>query len=258
MMNSERTSGHGYGLAAIVGVSLLLAACITVTTGGLPPPAPEAARVQAQLDLARGYLGTRNYTNAKGPLQNALGIDPRNVEAHVLTGYLYQGEQDVDLAEFHLRTALEIEPDNAQALNNYGTFLYAMGRYQESLVPLRELVQDPTYRARAQAFENLGLALRQVNDNEEAKAAFTRALELNFNQVRSSLELSEMAYEDGELKSAVEFYESYRRGAQQNGNSLCLGLTLGAAVGNADQVASYGLALKRLFPDQADQCQVKS
>ena len=97
-----------------------------------------------------------------------------------------------------------------------------------------------------------------VDEDAEAKAAFTRALELNFNQPTSSLELAELAYEDGQFKMAVELYESYRRAAQQNSKSLCLGMKLGAAVGNADQVASYGLALKRLFPDQADRCRVKS
>jgi type IV pilus assembly protein PilF len=237
---------------------LVLAACVTETSGGLPPPAPTAERVQAQLDLARGYLEKANFSSAKNPLARALEIDPRSAEAHVLTGFLYQGEQENDLAEMHYKTALSIEPTNSQALNNYGTFLFAMGRYEEALVPLRQLVRDPSYRARSQAFENLGLALRRVDQNGEAKSAFKRALELNFNQARSSLELAELAYEDGELKEAVEYYQTFRQLARQNAKSLCLGMKLGAAVGNADQVASYGLALKRLFPDQADECRVKS
>lgn len=236
----------------------LLASCVTESSGGLPPPAPQEERVRAQLDLARGYLGSNEVSSARDPLEKALEIDPLNVEAHVLTGYLYQREQDNDLAEIHFRRALSIEPHNAQALNNYGGFLFAMGRFTEALVPLRALVEDPTYRARGQAFENLGLALLQTGNDAEAKAAFNRALELGPNQSRSVLELSELAYQDGELKLALELYDRYLLAARQNGKSLCLGLKLGTAVGNADQVASYGLALKRLFPDQADRCQVKS
>ena len=68
----------------LVTVLVSLAGCVTESTGGLPDPAPPASRVNAQLDLARGYLEQGNMERARTSLNKALEIDSRSVEAHVL------------------------------------------------------------------------------------------------------------------------------------------------------------------------------
>ena len=78
---------------------LALGGCITETTGGLPPPLPDEERVRANLDLARGYLGKRDWIRARSPLDRALEIDPNSVETHVLLGVLFEGQGDPALAE---------------------------------------------------------------------------------------------------------------------------------------------------------------
>ena len=80
---------RGLGILALC---LGLSACITETSGGMPGPAPVEDRIAAQLDLARGYLENRDWTRAKAPLERALEIDPRNVEAHVLSAVLFHAE----------------------------------------------------------------------------------------------------------------------------------------------------------------------
>ena len=244
--------------ALVCGVGLLVSACVTETTGGLPPPAPTETRVQAQLDLARGYLEQRDLDRAKPALRRALEIDPRHVEAHGLSAVLFHAENEYELAEYHYQTALRIDPDDPQALNNYGTFLYSRGRFEDAIVPLSQLVKDTGYRARSQAFENLGLAHLRVGNKDLAEAAFVRALELNFRQARATLELADMAYDRGDLQAAQARLLEFKTMARQNARSLCLGLKVATGLGDADQVASNALALKNLFPDQADQCRVGS
>jgi type IV pilus assembly protein PilF len=238
--------------------ALLLSGCVTETTGGLPEPADATERVQAQLDLARGYLGNRDYTRARGPLNRALEIDPRSVEAHVLMAVLYQGEDERELAEQHYKLALRYEPNNSQALNNYASFLYREQRYDEALGLLRVLVNDTEYPARSQAYENLGLAELIAGDREAARKAFARALNLNFAQPRSSLELAEMSYSDGAFELAHEYYEAFRVRARQSPRSLCLGMKISEALGDGDQRASYGLALQNLYPESAEagECEI--
>ena len=236
----------------------LLALAAPCGAAGPSGPAPVEERVQAQLDLARGYLEQRDFARARLPLERALKIDGRHVEARVLYAVLLQVENEHELAEEQFRLALDIDPDHAQALNNYGSFLYARGRYADALEPLSRLVKDTSYRARPQAFENLGLAQVQINDLDAAGASFQRALELNERQARSALELADIALARGNLDSAVRYFDQYRRYAKPNARSLCLGMRLSAARGDDNQTASYGLALKNLFPDQADACQIKS
>lgn len=247
----------GYRSAVLVVLLGLLSACITETTGGLPPPAPTEDRVQAQLDLARGYLEQRDFGRAQPALQKALEIDPRHVEAHVLNAVLFHAQNEFELAEFHYKTALRIEPDNAQALNNYGTFLYSRGRFEDAIVPLSNLVKDTGYRARSQAFENLGMAQLRTGAVDAAEASFQRALELNFRQAGATLELAEIAFNRGELQKAQSRLLEFKTMARQNARSLCLGLKVATGLGDEDQAASNQLALNNLFPAVADQCLTK-
>jgi type IV pilus assembly protein PilF len=245
-------------LAILMVWSCLLAGCVTESSGGLPEPASQSKRVEAQLDLARGYLENRDYARARSPLKRALEIDPRSVEAHVLMAVLSDSVNEPALAEDHYRIALRYGSDNSQALNNYGSFLYAQERYAEAVVPLRKLVKDTDYRARAQAYENLGLAELKAGDSALAKDAFTRSLMHNFAQARSSLELADMTYADGDYEAAIDYYEGFRLRAQQNPRSLCLGMKLGQASGDSNQLASYAMALQNLYPNskEAKECTV--
>ncbi len=235
-------------------LTLSLAGCVTETTGGLPGPAPTEDRVRAQLDLARGYMEKRDWVRAKAPLRKALSIDSQSVEAHVLSGVLFQAENEVVLAEEHFRRALRIDPSDPQGLNNFGGFLYGQKRFDEALVPLQQLVKNPNYRARPQAYESLGLAYLQLDRDLEARAAFERALELNFRLSRANLELAWLHFEGGDLQNAGEHFFLYSRVGRPTPRSTCLGLKLALANGDADQEARYRLSLNNLFKEQSEQC----
>lgn len=236
-------------------ISVLVGACVTESSGGIPGPAPKDERVRAQLELARGYMEKRDWARAKVPLFKALEIDNTSVEGHVLSGVLLQAENEPELAEAHFSKALTISPDDPQALNNYGSFLYARARYEDALVPLQRLVENPNYRARPQVYESLGLAFLQLEQLEKAQSSFNRALELNFRLARANLELAALLFDQGDLKQANEHFFLYNRVAKPTARSTCLGLKLAIAAKDENQEARYRLSLNNLFQDQAEQCQ---
>jgi type IV pilus assembly protein PilF len=243
----------GIGAVSVVGllVGVLLTGCVTETTG-TRSPAPREMQLRAQLDLARGYLEQREWARAREPLTRALEIDPRSAEAFTLMAVSYQGQREHELAEQYYRRALRVDPRNARALNNYGAFLFAEGRFREALEPLRTLVRDPSYPDRARAYESLGLTELQVGNSERAREAFERALSIDPQMPRSILELAAIAYGAGDLPRAGRHYDAFRATARQTSASLCLGLRLARAAGDDDQVASHELALRNLFPDSAE------
>jgi type IV pilus assembly protein PilF len=237
------------GFAAVL--ALLLAGCVTETTG-VPEPASREARVQAQINLARGYLESDNPARARAPLERAIEIDPGSADALGLFAVFYQGQGEPKLAEDYYRRALRAEPRHARNLNNYAVLLVGQGRYRDALGPLETLVQDTAYRGRANAFESLGLARIQVGQPDKARAAFERALDINPELVTSHLELAALALADGDHASATRHYEIYRAKARQTARSLCVGIQLAAATGDADQRASYELALRNLYPESPE------
>lgn len=232
-------------------LALLCAGCVTTSTGGFQE-APKSVRLQAHLDLARGYLEHRNWSRAKEPLEKALDIEPHSAEAYTLLGVMYQGQKEAALAEKAYRRALRYDGDYAMALNNYGSLLYGQGRYQEALVPLKKLVRDPDYRDRARAYEALGLTELKVGNRQQAREAFERALSFNTVLPRSSLELARMAYDRGDYDTAGDYYDMFRTRGRQTPGSLCLGIRLARRAGDQDKLASYRIALKNLYPKSAE------
>ena len=238
---------------------LLLAGCVTESTGGLPKPAPRSERAQAQIAVARGYIGTGGWSNAKRALEKAVELDAGLGEAYVLYAIVYEAEEEFKLAEANFHKALRINSQDPQALYNFGTFLYRRGRYDDAARHLGRVVLNTDYRARPQAFETLGLVQLARGDRVAATAAFERALSLNPRLAPSVLELAWLAFERGDLPAAVSHYDRHRENSKPSARSLCLGMKIGMAVGNDDQVASSALALKNLFPNarEVQSCQVQ-
>lgn len=246
---ARRTPARRWGLLPLL-LAAALSGCVTETTERTP--APRSVQLQAHLDLARGYLENRDYNRAREPLERALEIDPRSAEAATLMAVLYQAQNEPELAERYYRQALRSDPDFSMALNNYGTFLYGRGRFEDALDPLRRLVEDPDYRERARAYQNLGLTELKVGNKDRAREAFERSLSFNAVLPASCLELAQLAYEDGAFADAGRYYDMFRERARQTPRSLCLGIELARQAGNHDQRASYEIALKNLYPDSAE------
>ena len=249
-------------LALVLLVSVLsgLGGCVTEVTGSNIEEAPQSARVKAQIDLARGYLAERKFQRARRPIEKALEIDGRSVEAHVLKAIVHQQEEENKLAEKHYKLALRFDPSDAQALNNYGGFLYSMGRIEDALVPLRKSVEDTEYTARAQAFVNLGLVEASLENVDAARDAFERSVMLNDRQPRPHLELADIYFTGGNVMRAADHYGQFRSSSQQTPRSLCLGIRIATALELMDEQSSLRLALKNLYPgsEEAQSCEAES
>lgn len=247
-----------FGCSLWIFCAVLLSACVTTTSGGLPEPAPLERRVDAQLALARAFLSERDFDRAREPLDRAMQLDASSVEAHVLYAVLSNGEGEPEIAEKYYKKAIKLGPTDAQALSNYGSFLISKRRAEEAVPLLERAVEDTGYVLRSQAYENLGIAKLRVGDKEDAQLAFARAVSLDRTQARSNLELATLAQADGDHVDAQEFYMNYRNNAKQTARSLCLGMQIAASLNDQDSVASHAIALKNLFPKsrQAKNCKV--
>lgn len=251
---------RGAAALLLAGVLSALGGCITTVEGNVREEASEAERVRAQIDLARGYLGENDFQQARRPLDRALALDSKSVEAHVLKAIVHQREDETDLAEKHYKLALRYDSNDAQALNNYGGFLFSQGRTKAAVVPLRKAVKDTGYSARAQAFLNLGLVEMALENVDDARDAFGRSLMLNSNLAQPHLELADIYYTDGNYVRAAEHYAQYRNSARQSPRSLCLGIRLADSLQLENELSSYRMALRNLYPGskEARECEANS
>jgi type IV pilus assembly protein PilF len=243
--------------AVLLVLQLLLISCVTETTGGFNVERSEKVAFDSYLALAAGYLEAGDLANSKRSLGLAAEIEDNNSDVYATWGLVYAREGEPELADESFQRSLRITPGNSKARNNYAAFLFANSRFEDAYEQLERVVQDVEYPSRSQAFENLGLAALRLNRATEAEAAFARALQLNSQQFRSSLELTDLNLKKGDVLQARQFYRNYLSLLQfynmdHNARSLWIGIQLENALGNPENIKEYGAILESDFSASAE------
>lgn len=247
----KSTSAKTLGM---VFLCLFLSACITETTNPVfNVEQSDEEALENYLLLAIGYLDEDDLASAKRHLSNAADIDPNYSEIFAIWGLVYSREGETELADTNFRRALRLNPDDSQARNNYAAFLFAQGQFEDAYEELERVVRDTEYPQRAQAFENMGVAALQLNLVDEAEQAFTRAMQLNANQLRSALELTSINISRNNMPQARAFWQNYLTLIQfynlgHNPRSLLIGVQVELATQNNDRARQYGEMLRTSFP----------
>ena len=232
---------------------LLLAACVTETETVFTEPASPEDVMEQRVELARQYIGQRDWENAKRNLKAAVEIDDRNAEVYEAFALVYQSTGEFELAEDRFKRAISLDRNFSRARNNYAAFLYSQERYREAEAQLALVVKDTLYGARPQAFVNLGLCRLRLFDNRGAEEAFLRALAMQRNNSIALLEVAQLRLEAGDNSNAALYYEQYRQVVrQQSPRGLWFGIRLAEAMGDSDAQSSYAMALTNLYPTSAE------
>lgn len=239
----------------------LLTAC--VTEGGKPDPLKsdegrDAAR-DAYIQLGIGYLQGGDASRAKRPLQKALELDPSNADAHAALAVAFQIEMEPELAEQEYKKALSNSDGDSRIRNNYGSFLFEQGRYQDAYEAYSVAASDNMYAERAKVFGNLGRTAQKLNKPQLAKQHFEKSLRLSRNQPEVLFELAQISFDEKMYVPARDYYQRYSKMVnEQDARGLLLGIRLANIFDDRDTAASYGLQLKRLYPGSPEYRQYQS
>ena len=234
-------------------LSLALSGCVTEYQGSRRPDADPAVALGQRVGLARNYIGSGDWENAKRNLELARDIDPDNPEVHEAFGLVYQSTGEYELAEQSFRKALRADPKLSRARNNYAAFLFAQGRFEEAAEEFRKVTQDTLYGARPLAFINLGNSLLQLGDKAGAEEAFNRTLTMDRRNPIALFEMAQLKYDAGDAETANRYYEVYRLVvSRQPPRGLLLGYRIANELGDRNAASSYELALRNLYPDSPE------
>ena len=89
--------GFRLGLLAFCG--LVLAGCVTTTSGGFNPEVSEEEALDDYIQLAVAYYEANDMAGARRHINNALAIDDRSSEVYNVLALVHQREGDLDLAD---------------------------------------------------------------------------------------------------------------------------------------------------------------
>ncbi|MEO5627133.1 MAG: type IV pilus biogenesis/stability protein PilW [Dokdonella sp.] len=218
----------------------------------------DAARVNTE--LGQKYMQQGKLELALEKLTRALSVDPGFVNAHTVIAVLYENINDPVKAEEHYRRAAELKPKGGSELNNYGTFLCKLGRFDESQVYFDRATTDPFYKTPAVALTNAGTCLLKAGKRDEAEASLRKALELHPDESEALVQLASVLYEKGEYFKARAFMQRFEATSQARPDTLMLGRNIELRLGNGRSAGDYTRKLMQDFPesDQARSLNVQS
>ena len=181
------------------------------------------------LEKGRALLEGHDLNGAISELSFAASADPKLSEASTLLGVAYWRKGLRDRAARAFETAVKINKDDAQNLNNLGFVLYENGDYEGATKYLKRAAKlapnDP------RIWNNLGLAQSERGKFDDAVKSFAHAV----GEVKSRLNVAERLRYQGDNKEAARHLEKARNIAPNSAEVLSKLLNLYLVLDKTEQ-----------------------
>lgn len=237
---------------AVIATLFLLTGCVTEVSNPIfqEKNPEEAASISVKAGME--YLKAGLYDRAHYHFNRALKLNPKSAETHNSMALLYKTTGEVELEESHYKKAVRYDKNYVVVRNNYGAFLYRVGRYKEAIKHLQKAADDSSYESRTAALVNLGLCAAQLERFDLAENSFKKALKINGQLSRPYLELADIYYFQNRFEEADRSIKIFGSRARHTPRSLWLGIRIAQFVKDKNAEASHILALKNLYPNSEE------
>ncbi|MBC7372115.1 MAG: tetratricopeptide repeat protein [Bdellovibrionaceae bacterium] len=157
-------------------VRILLIFSLFITVGCASWREKDSEKAELYLKMGASQFENGNYPAAMSALLQAEKLDDKNPVIQNTLGITYFARQRNELAEKHIRRAIELDKNYTEARNNLARVLIQVGKYDEAEKEIRIVLNDLTYPAIDKAYINLGLAQFNQKHFAESKESFLRAM----------------------------------------------------------------------------------
>jgi type IV pilus assembly protein PilF len=221
------------------------------------PTSPEHVDARSRADvhaqLGAAYYEIGSYAVALDELNEALRADADYGPAYNILGLVYMGLGEDARAEQSFRRALSINAQDSDAHNNYGWFLCQRKRNEEGIKHFMAALKNPLYASPEKSYINAGICARGRGDDKVAAEYFERALQAQPQQPQALYQLADLAFRRNALPEARMFLTRLSRtGTAFNAEALWLAVRVERALGDKDAEASYGMQLRRNYPNSRE------
>lgn len=162
--------------------------------------------IQAEIEGGRKHHAAGRLSEAERHYRRALQLSPDNADALHLLGVIAHQRGDNEQALRLIDAAIQRQPANARFFCHRGNALDGLRRFQEAVASYdAALAIAPTF---AEANYNRGLALQRLGRSDDAIAAYDRALQTRPDYVEA---MNNRGIALSELKRHREAIDSYDR-----------------------------------------------
>ena len=244
----KKSVGLPWAIAAI----LLIAGCVSTTTGPPEPKADQGDAAELNYQLGARYYRNGDYDLARDRLELALKQDPKNGLAWSALGLTYEALGNIRLAEDAYDNAVRVAPRDYKIQENYAVFLCRQDRFDDARKYFDKAIKAPTNDYAEQTYTNAGVCMMQKPDHVAAEAYLRAALERRPNYGEALLQMSVLSYETGDALRARAFLQRYLDSNMPTAPVLMHGIRIEEKLVDDTARREYTMRLLRDFPDSAE------
>lgn len=233
-------------------ILLALASLLVVACASQPQTEADVknvkARAQSHTDLGAHYLQERQYEIALEEFTLAAQIDPNFSIAYNGLGLVHSAIGQYAQAEQNFKKSIQLAPNSSEARNNYGNFLCARNRIDESIKEFMEAVKNPLYITPEIAYTNAGICALRKQDNANAEIYLQKALQIDPLISVAAYQLALIQFKRNDFVLAKKTLQNTLI-SQPTPENLWLAVQIARKLNQRDDEASFALQLRRLYPD---------
>ncbi len=247
--------------------SLVWGVCLAAALAGCAAPVPDGSpdritasdesdaskRSRVRLELASAYFGRGQMEFALDQVKMAIQADPTQAEAFNLRGLIYASLGDDRLAEESFRRALQLNPRDADTMQNFGWYLCQRKRFDEAHSQFDQALAVPRYRDGARTHLTQGICYSQAGQLEQAERSLMRSNELDPANPNAAFTLAEVLYRRKEYERARFYVRKVNSTSDvATAQSLWLAVRIENRLGQLRQRQELGQQLRRRFPESRE------
>jgi len=219
------------------------------------PPDAESLKRNAgvRLELASLYFSRGQFNTALDEIKLAIQADPNYGAAFNLSGLIYASLGNPAQAEASFRRALQINPRDADTMQNYGWFLCQNQRFKEAEEQFQQALVQPNYRGAARTLRAMGLCQARDNRLADAEASLMRSYQIDPSSAETAYTLADVQYRRGEYDRARFYIDRVNKSPEQsNAQTLWLGARIEYKLGNRPLAQGLGDQLRKRYPQSPE------
>jgi type IV pilus assembly protein PilF len=232
---------------------LALAACVGSSGGGsagMERPQYRDTGAKVHTELAGLYYERAQFGIALDEVEQALQADRGYAPAYSMRGLLHMALREYKEAEEDFQQSLRLDRTDSDAHNNYGWFLCQRDREKDSIAHFMAALKNPLYTTPERAWLNAGLCSKKAGNDKDAEEFLLRALQLQPELSQALIGMAELSFTNGDYVAAKRYFARFSQKSDNlNAEQLWLAVRIERKVGDRNAEASYGLQLRKRYPD---------
>ena len=211
------------------------------------PDASKRARVR--MELASAYFSRGQMNTALDEVKMAIQADPTLGAAYNLRGLIYASMGDERLAQESFHRALQINPQDADVMQNFGWYLCQQKKFAEADAMFMKALAVPQYPNTPRTLLTQGACQARAGQWVEAERTLQRSFELDSSNPTTAFNLTEVLFHQGQYERARFYIRRVHASPEViNAQSLWLAARIEHRLGNRQGEQEFGSQLRNRFP----------